>query len=153
MTPPFTAGALCSRIVDVIEREAFLPVAARLMRERHVGCLVVVDRVESGEKVAGVVTDRDIVVASVAHDLDPRHMTVAEVMTSDAVTVGEDDSMLQALASMRAHGLRRLPVLGPHGLLVGLLSLDDLLAALAMQVQAMAQAIVVERQHEASVRP
>jgi len=69
------------------------------------------------------------------------------------VTVRETDSMLEALASMRAHGLRRLPVLGAHGVLVGLLSLDDLLAALAMQVQALAEAIIVERQHEAFERP
>jgi CBS domain-containing protein len=150
--PTFTAGALCTRIVNVVDRAATLSTAARQMRDAHVGCLVVVDRADQRETVAGVLTDRDIVVAAIARDLDPRTLSVEDVMTRDAVTVQESASMLDALASMRQHGLRRLPVLGPHGVLVGLLSLDDLLAALAMQVQAMTQAIIVERQHEAFER-
>jgi CBS domain-containing protein len=153
MPDALTAGALCTRIVNVVERDDSLAVAARLMRERHVGCLVVVDRGSRGEAVAGMLTDRDIVVAAVARDLDARAMKVGEAMTHDVVTVREPDSVLDVLGTMRSRGLRRVPVLGAHGLLVGLLSLDDVLAAVALQVQAMTQAIIVERQHEAAARP
>jgi len=67
----FTAGALCTRIVDVVDRDVSLSAAARLMRDRHVGCLLVVDRTAWGDTVAGILTDRDIVVAAIARDLDP----------------------------------------------------------------------------------
>ena len=108
MSNPLTAGSLCTRIVNVVERDMPLSTAARLMRERHVGCLVVVDRSERGETVAGILTDRDIVVTAVAHDLDARKIPVSEVMTSDPVTVHEDESMLEGLSLMRARGLRRV---------------------------------------------
>jgi CBS domain-containing protein len=153
MPDSLTAGALCTRIVNVVERDASLAAAARLMRERHVGCLVVVERDDRGETVVGMLTDRDIVVAAVARDLDARAMKVGEAMTRDVVTAQEADSVLDVLAAMRSRGLRRVPVLGAHGLLTGLLSLDDVLAAVALQVQAMTQAIIVERQHEAAARP
>jgi CBS domain-containing protein len=148
-----TAGSLCTRVVAVTYPDASLASAARLMREQHVGALVVVDRQDQGDTVAGILTDRDIVVSAVALDRDAREVPVGEAMSREVVTAREDEPMIGVLATMRARGLRRLPVVGPHGVLVGLLSFDDLLAAVAIQMQGLAEALIAERQHEAAVRP
>ena len=148
MADLFTAGELCTRVVSVIDRGSTLSTAARLMRERHVGCLVVVDAKEGAEAVAGILTDRDIVVSAVALDRDAREITVGEVMTRDVVSVRPEDTLVEVLAGMRSHGLRRLPVVGSDHLLVGLLSFDDVLAAIALQLQSMVQSVIVGRKHE-----
>jgi CBS domain-containing protein len=84
----------------------------------------------------------------VALDRDAREITVGEVMTRDVVSVCPEDTLVEVLAGMRSHGLRRLPVVGSDHLLVGLLSFDDVLAAIALQLQSMVQSIIVGRKHE-----
>lgn len=82
----------------------------------------------------GVITDRDIVVAVIAKDVDPRTLTVADVMTSDPVLVREDASLSTLLAEMRRIGARRMPIVDADGLLVGVVSLDDVLERLAEEL-------------------
>jgi len=148
MSIPLSAGALCTPIVEVVFADTTLAEAARLMRDRHVGCLVVVEQDEPGRLVAGILTDRDIVVSAVAADRDTRRLTVGELMTRDVATAREEDSLAVVLEQMRVRGVRRMPVVARHGVLVGLLAFDDLLAALALQVQAMTQAVIAGRQRE-----
>jgi CBS domain-containing protein len=123
------------------------------MREDHVGCVVVADPSPTGDVAAGILTDRDIVVAVVAPGLDPRALTVADVMTPGVASVREGDSIGAALALMRDQGVRRLAVTSEDGVLVGLLSFDDLVAALTLQTQAMTEALVAGRQREGDARP
>jgi CBS domain-containing protein len=153
MAKNLTAGEICTRIVTIAYRGMVLSEAARLMSERHVGCLVVVEQDDPGRVVIGVLTDRDIVVSVVARDLDARLMSVGEVMTTDVVTAREDDSILDLLGLMRRKGIRRVPVTGPQGVLIGLVAMDDLLEVLAEEMQAMAGAISSGRQHESAARP
>ena len=153
MRESLSAGALCTRIVEVVFPDLSLTAAARLMRERHVGCLVVVNSEDPGRRVAGLITDRDIVVSAVAQSRDPAHVTVGAIMCPDVAMVREDDDLPTVLGLMRRRGVRRLPVVSAHGELLGLLSMDDLLAALALQVQAMAEAVVAGRQVEGAARP
>jgi CBS domain-containing protein len=148
MADLLTAGELCTRTAWVIDRGSTLSAAAHLMRERHVGCLVVVDQKKWGEAVIGILTDRDIVVSAVALDRDAREITVGEVMTRDVVSVPPEAPLSEVLVQMRSHGLRRLPVIASDRVLVGLLSFDDVLAAVALQLQSMVQSVIVERKHE-----
>jgi CBS domain-containing protein len=132
-----------------------LATAARLMREKHIGYLVVVEP-EAGEtffKPVGVLTDRDIVVTVVARETDPRTLTVGDVMTRQPVVAREEDSSATALQEMRRIGVRRLPVVGPRGQLVGILSLDDVLDGLAAELQNVAGSIRNEQRIESAVRP
>jgi CBS domain-containing protein len=78
-------GDLCQHEVVTIPPSAGLTAAARVMRQEHVGYLVVVaPMAEEGlRKVVGVLTDRDIVIAVVAREADPRTLTVGDVMTRD----------------------------------------------------------------------
>jgi CBS domain-containing protein len=95
--------------------------AAELMANEDVGSLPILD----GDKLIGVVTDRDIVVRAVAEKKDPRGMPVREVATHDPVTVRADDDLSDALKLMATYQVRRLPVVDEDNRLVGVLAQAD----------------------------
>lgn len=144
---------LCVHEVVVAPRSLSIDQAARLMREKHVGCLVVVEQGDSGRLPAGLVTDRDIVTAVVAKDADPKTLSVQDVMSASLASVDQNDSLFDILQTMRRHGVRRLPVTGPHGVLAGIVSLDDVYAALAGQMQAASAVMGRARAREVHDRP
>lgn len=147
-----TTGEICTRSVSIAFRDTSLNGAARLMRENHVGCLVVVDDSAGQRIVLGMLTDRDIVTAVVASDLDPAALSAGEVMTTDLVTAREDDSLIDLMRTMRRKGVRRIPVVGGQGELVGLVTLDDVLAILAEELGLLVAAIDSEGQRERQMR-
>jgi CBS domain-containing protein len=128
--------------------------AARLMREKNVGCLAVVDQVAPGKhpRPVGVLTDRDIVVAVVAEAIDPAGVRVGDIMTRAPVTASGTDSPEQAAHTMRRAGVRRLLVVGQQGELIGVVSLDDVLEYLAGELQSVAAAIRHEQRVERRLR-
>lgn len=146
------AGELCNREVVFAYRDTRLVEAARLMREHHVGSLVVVvDRLSERVPV-GILTDRDIVVAVVAKELDPRTLAVGDVVTGELITVREKDGIPDALRLMREKGVRRVPVLTHSGALAGILTIDDLLDLMAEELGAFARTINRERVRETRAR-
>jgi CBS domain-containing protein len=148
-------GGLCHRNPVTVGRSDELNKAAQLMRARHIGYLVVVeaDAVDGRERPVGVLTDRDIVITVVARETDPRSLRVGDIMTQQPVTASEADSVEKTLREMRRVGVRRLPVVGQHGELVGIISLDDVLDFLAGQLQNLAGSIRNERVIEGTLRP
>jgi len=128
--------------------------AARIMRERHVGYLVVVepDIADSTVRPVGVLTDRDIAIGVVAQDVNPRSMLVRDIMTRDPVVLNATDSCTTALQEMRRIGVRRMPVIGELGELLGVLSIDDVLDALSAQLGYLAGAIRNELRVEQAMR-
>lgn len=152
MSLPLSAGEICNRVVVFGERRMPVVEAAQLMREHHVGCLVVVDEASAGRRVIGILTDRDLVTAVIAKDIPAATLVVEDVMSSDVVTAHESESISDLLATMRRKGLRRLPVTTPQGVLVGLVTLDDLLALMAEQLREMALTIESEQLRERRVR-
>jgi CBS domain-containing protein len=94
---------------------------AELMAAEDVGAIPVVE----GDRLVGMVTDRDIVVRAVAKGKDPRGMPVAEVSTRELVTVDPDDDLSDALQLMAEHQVRRLPVVADENRLVGVISQAD----------------------------
>lgn len=153
MNLPFTAGELCIRTVVVAHRSLPLDDAARLMRTHHVGCLVVVEDTALGRVPVGLLTDRDIVTAVVARDVDPRTLRVEDMMSSHPVTVLEVDSLLDALAAMQRAGVRRVPVVDPQGVLQGVLSLDDVIELVGEQLHRLVQVLASARRIEPLRRP
>jgi CBS domain-containing protein len=145
-------GTLCQRNVVTVSPTDELSVAARLMRERHVGCLVVVEGSGGGARPVGMLTDRDIVVAIIARETESGQLQVGDVMTRNPVSVLESESLSTALRQMRAIGVRRLPVVGRRGELTGLLSLDDVLDTLVSELQDVVGAIQNERRIEGEQR-
>ena len=146
------AGELCNREVVFAYRDVRLVEAARLMREHHVGSLVVVvDRLSERVPV-GILTDRDIVVAVVAKELDPRTLAVGDVMTRELLTIREKDGISDALRLMREKGVRRVPVITHSGALAGILTIDDLLELVAEELGDFARTIDQERVRETRAR-
>lgn len=148
-------GDICSRDVITIREFDDLATAAQLMRQKHIGYLVVIEpKVGEGVVVpVGVITDRDIVVGVVAREVDPRTLKVGDVMTRQPVLAAEDSSVAAALHHMREIGVRRLPVVDRGGRLIGVLSLDDVLDALAKQLMDVASSIRRELKVESALRP
>lgn len=95
--------------------------AARRMRDRNIGDVIVMD----GATMCGVVTDRDIVVRALAEGRDPKSTTLRDICSRELVTVGPDDSVDAAVQLMGDHALRRLPVLDGYNP-VGIVSIGDL---------------------------
>lgn len=154
MSADLTAGDICSRVVTIAYPSLALNEAARLMRQRHVGCLVVVEELSASESlVVGILTDRDIAMGVVAADRDPHGMRVGDIMSRDVVTAREQDSVLDLVATMRRRKVRRVPVTGARDVLVGIVSLDDVLAVMAQQMQAVAAAVTAAASHERTELP
>jgi len=124
-------GDACNREVVVVERNASVRDAARLMRDFHVGDLIVVESGEGRRRPVGILTDRDIVVGVLARDVDTESVAVQDVMSGELVTATEDESLLDAVKRMRAAGVRRTPVVDQDGTLIGILTVDDLLDLLS----------------------
>jgi CBS domain-containing protein len=148
-------GQLCNRNPITVRRSDELIKAAQLMREKHIGYLVVVEPEVANQSLrpVGVVTDRDIVISVVARETDPRALCVGDIMTQQPVIVGAAEPVEKALREMRRIGVRRLPVVGQHGELIGVLSLDDVLEVLAGELQNVAGSIRNERVIEGTLRP
>jgi CBS domain-containing protein len=95
--------------------------AAQLMKSEDVGSLPILD----GERLTGIVTDRDIVLQAVAEEKDPRGMPVREVASQDLVTVGQDEDLSEALKRMASYQVRRIPVVDEDDRLVGIVAQSD----------------------------
>lgn len=145
---------ICSRVVVVAEPHTDLREAARLMRDHHVGALVVVEKRDGVMRPVGIVTDRDIVVEVVAASgVAPESLTVRDVMSSDLVLARETDGVFEAVERMQDSGTRRLPVVAADGALVGILTLDDVLRMLAGEMTALAIAAQRSVTRETRSRP
>jgi CBS domain-containing protein len=123
------------------------------MRQEHVGDLVVVESRANGSVPVGILTDRDIVVGVVAKRVDPRAVTVGDTMTRNPLTIRDDASLEFALREMRRYGVRRAPVVRAKGDLVGIISIDDVVQHLAVQLTKLAELIRVEQDAELRARP
>jgi len=148
-------GKLCQTNLVTVRPFDELTAAAQLMREKHVGYLIVVEPAmqEGTMKPVGVLTDRDIVVGVIARDIDPRTLRVSDVMTRSPVVTAKSDTVQKAVQEMRRIGIRRIPVIGDRGELVGVLSLDEVIDALAVELQDVAGSIRSEQIVERVLRP
>jgi CBS domain-containing protein len=126
--------------------------AARLMRQHHVGDVVVVENAETDPSPIGVVTDRDIVVEVLGRELDPARVTLRQIMRTPAVIANTGEDVSVAIERMKAHGVRRVPVVDQSSRLAGVLSLDDLLQRLAADATAIGEVITREQDRERRTR-
>jgi CBS domain-containing protein len=111
---------------DIVACDAGTPLheVARLMRDRDIGDVLVTDR----DRLAGIVTDRDIVVRCLAGDADGARAAVSKACSPDITTGTPDMAVEDAARLMADHAIRRLPVVH-DGRAVGIVSLGDLAVA------------------------
>lgn len=145
-------GEFCNRDVVFATREMSLPEAAQLMREYHVGDLVVVDEVGGKRTPVGVVTDRDIVIEIIAKSLNLDEFSVGDIMAPQLVSVQETEGVFETIRLMRTKAIRRIPVLNSEGGLAGIVSADDILELLAEEMTELAKVAPRGQEREAKLR-
>jgi len=124
-------GKFCNRNIVSATRDTTIVEAANLMRRNHVGDVIAVEQADEGLRPIGIVTDRDIVVGIVAAGLDPNLVKVGDLLLRPLVIVDEGTPYAETIRLMSAKGIRRMPVVNETGLLVGIITQDDLLRQLA----------------------
>ena len=146
------AGEICNHHVVTVFPDDSIRTAAELMRQHHVGDVVVAER--SGESLSplGILTDRDIVVEVIAENVGLDEVTVRDTMTDQLVTANEDDDLLATLMQMRENGVRRLPVVDHKGHLVGILTADDVIGLVARELAEVWALIVHQQGRENELR-
>jgi CBS domain-containing protein len=115
---------LMTRSVVQLPSETPVAEAAKAMKARQIGSVVVVE----GGRMAGVVTDRDIVVRAIAEDRDPAETPLRDVLSDRLVTISQDATASAAADLMRTYAVRRLVVTEGDGSLTGIVSIGDLAA-------------------------
>jgi CBS domain-containing protein len=147
-----TIGAICNREVITVQRDATVLHAAMLMRQYHVGDVVVIQNRKNKSIPIGIVTDRDIVVELVATELDCEVITVGDIIISKLIVIKESAGMFEAMQLMADKGIRRLPVVDDDGGLVGIITLDDLLLLLSKELATLSKLVTREQKNEAIKR-
>ena len=111
--------------------------AARTMRDRKVGSLLLL---RAGHPV-GIVTDRDLAIRVMAEGRDASKEKVGDFVTYDPITIAVHEGIETAVALMRRHGVRRLPLVDEAGMAIGMVTADDLLVLLGGEVGAICDGI------------
>ena len=147
-----SVGEYCNRETIVVSREDSIREIVMLMRTRHVGDVIVVDK--KGEQLipVGILTDRDIVIEIIAKDVDVDSVTAGDVMSYELVITTEKTKLLDAVTLMRNKGVRRMPVVDEQGGLVGIITVDDVLELIAEQLQGIVSLFLKEQDHEKKLR-
>lgn len=148
-----TVGDICNREVIVIQRDETTLEAAKLMRQYHVGAVIVIETRNGRQIPIGIVTDRDLVVEVLATELDNAVITVGDIMAPEIFTIKENTATYEAIEYMRKKTIRRLPVVDESGELVGILTLDDVLELLSGELQDIAKLVRYEQRKEIRHRP
>lgn len=145
-------GTVASRVVVVAESRTPVVRVAQLMRENHIGAVIVIEDAAPRNRPVGIVTDRDLVIEVLAMDVNYQTLTAGDVMTANPQTVRESDAVFDAAEAMRRSGVRRLPVVDAEDRLVGIVTFDDLVELLAQELGSLASTIRREQRAEAKAR-
>lgn len=121
--------------VATVEPTSSIGAAAKLMKEKNVGAVVVT----RGRKVVGIVTDRDMTIQCIAGGVDVS-APVTEIMSSPVITIWDDQGIFNATQYLRGHKVRRLPIIDRQDNLMGMMTADDLAALLSRESLNVAQA-------------
>jgi CBS domain-containing protein len=143
-----SAGEYCNRDVVVVAKADTVQEAINLMRQYHVGSVVVVEETGDKPRPVGILTDRDILIEILAEDVELDAVTIGDVMSYELVTVKDDSPLLDAVSIMKDKGVRRLPVVNDTGGLEGILSVDVVIELLAEELSNIAKLISNEQRQE-----
>ena len=143
---------LCNKNVVTISAEDTMLYACKLLRNEHVGCLIVTDLYEGNSQPIGIITDRDVVVKVIAPEVNISKVLVKDVMDSKFISANINDDIHVALNLMRKHGIRRIPLINDSGCLEGIVTIDDLFSYLSDELNKLTRAIYMEQSREKIIR-
>ena len=141
-------GHACTRGAVTVPLSAPLAEVAQIMCDQHVGAVVVTEAPLDRPVVVGIITDRDIVRAQLQHAADLSRLRTGDVMTRDPLVLNEQESIGGAIDRLRARGVRRAPVISTSGMLIGVVSIDDLLVQVSQQLQNLALLVSYQQSRE-----
>ncbi len=144
-----SVATICNRNVVFIDENAGVIEVASIMREQHVGSVIVVD---GAGKPIGMITDRDLVVEVMAKEVKNEDVLLSDIMSENPIVVSEQDDSKDALDKMRAAAVRRAPVIDDQGLLSGILSINDVLVNLSNEMTDIIDLIKSSRDKESANR-
>ncbi len=130
------------------DKDTSIVEVARLMREHHVGSIVVTEDIHGKQMPTGIITDRDLVLEIIAAEADPDQLCAGDIVIHNAIVAEENDGIWETLHRMRMHGVRRLPVVDSDGALTGIISADDMIGLIAEEMKELSKMIAVEQRHE-----
>ncbi|MDH5297737.1 MAG: CBS domain-containing protein [Desulfobulbaceae bacterium] len=142
-----SVGEFCNRQVVIARRNSTIVEVAKLMRQHHVGDVVIVEEGETSMPV-GIITDRDLVIELLAMEVELGSVTVGDAMSYDLATARESDSIWVTMQTMRARGIRRMVVVNDRGGLEGILTVDDLLELFAEELTTLAKVAIGQQTRE-----
>ena len=145
-------GRLCVRDVVLSERTCAIERAAKLMRQHHVGSVIVIAKNENGNKPIGIFTSRDLVVGIIAEEIDIHTVSLGDVMSDHLITAREDDDFNETIERMRIKGVRRIPVVDRNGYLVGIFTANDMLQILSEKLNSLAVLINQKQKNNIRIR-
>jgi CBS domain-containing protein len=132
-------GEICSRDPVTVHSSATLGEVAQLMCERRIGTVLVTRTYTDAPNVVGLITDRDIVRTQLERKSDLWCLGAEAAMTRDVLMLAENVSVSDAIERLAARRVRRAPVVTTHGILMGIVSTDDLLGVVAREVAGLAR--------------
>jgi predicted transcriptional regulator len=141
-------GSICRRTVITIDNASPLTEAARLMRDSHVGSLVVTTSTPQGPRALGIVTDRDLTINVLSRGLDGAGVTIGDLASDAIASISEESDLSTAIATMKSAGVRRLLVVNGEQMVTGMVSFDDLMAACAGIISGLADIIRLGAERE-----
>ena len=136
---------IATKKVITISPEATVQEAAMKMRDHHVGDLVVVKTEGQQSKPVGILTDRDIVMSTTAFGVVPSSVSVGDIMAPTLAEARTTDSLYHVLNLMKENGIKRVPLVSSSGVLEGIVSSEDIIAALASDLMDLTK--TTERQY------
>lgn len=145
-------ATVCQRHLITIDATGSLAEAATLMAEHHVGAVVVTSASPDGPRVAGIVTDRDLVIDVLARSLNPAALPIGALAHRPLAGIRDDADVSEAIELMQRRGVRRLLVSDAEQRLQGIVSFDELLLAAAHDLAGLSAVLKAGREREAAER-
>jgi CBS domain-containing protein len=127
------------RGVETAGPDASVEMLANTMDEKGVGSVVVTEE----NRVVGIVTDRDIAL-TLGREADPATLTAADVMATEPLTMPSSAGLLELTERMDVEGVRRVPIVDDNGIIVGIVTLDDLVRLLSVELEHLASIVEAE---------
>lgn len=134
-------GSICNREVLIATSAETLREAGRSMIEHNLGSVVVCEDRDGARRPIGILTDRDLMVALISAGRTAERIAIGDAMTRDPLVLHDDEGIEDAAERLRAHAVRRAPVVDAAGALVGIVAIDDLVDLLAEELDGISRLI------------
>jgi CBS domain-containing protein len=128
-----TIGKICRSDVVTVPEKTTIQEAAQMMKEKNVGCLLVVRYQDNDYDPVGIITDRDIVVKVLSDKANVEGVMVDEVMSKDLLMLSSELGVKKTIEAMSYKGVRRAPIMD-YNQIYGIVSVDDLLVMIASEL-------------------